>query len=1015
MASTEKSISTVVAVGLCWLLLAGVSAADEVVPKPISEVERAAVDLAARYLESGPASWWPVLSTGSPLRVLGEKSAKREIAVRCGPAKGATWRLQTSAPGWEDVVIFTIDYPSGLDETLSLELVQEDGWRIDRLRTLAEPPPHRAGIDEVLDTTASGVDLDRSVPLLLLACVAAMMALGCTGLACGRGKGALQVLGLFGLAVGLLTWSCSKTEERVAAQSPETFSHLASLLTLREITTTGGVDPEALFAQLPTDGVVGEVGKVWEAAYRILKFELDDAQAILDSFPSPAGNAAVELQRARLGFLRSNEVETLLGFEEALDVGPDHDGLRLEMAQSHAQLGFMDKSEIAFALLRGMGSREPDVYYTLAQFATLDGRMEEAIESFEIAWHLLPVEREALFSDPFLAYLATRPKVFPLLELASVLQPAVARSIEERQPLTFPETAEPRLSGDLLEVELGDAKLLLPGGGIMAAIETPIEDPGTRTRREEERALGRLGELIDATRTPGALAQPLLRRQAQTAALALFRDHRWEQLIELTEGLVSSLDHAPPILAKLRALALTEKGRSDDATDLLLKLARSDLDRGRQDPATLYQLAEVFASTEEFDLAVRLLRKAETLSPFEPDYRRLQRFRMQQELAENHQGYTSAHFNVRYPKITGEKYARQVSIVLEEEFKRLQRWIPLQSSRLLDVDLFPVIQFLESYSENVLGIYDGRVRVPLADLRSLHPQLVALLSHELAHAMIAERTYDRAPMWFHEGLAQHVQMVMHTANPAGDLVSADRMLSLSVVESVLNGFVEPQFVEISYSLSSWFLHFIEMEFGRPAIARLMAAFAAGQDTEEALVSVLGVTIAEFDSRFLTWALNKAPAMWTTDLRRYDTEAAVASLLGEGHRGRVPTAAPQRTKRTTDATMNQWYRYYDSHFGPVKVSFLQTVAALRRSDRTHALKIACGQLRTEAKRAQTDDRLLASPDPKVGRQIEVVLRELRALAETCLSQGGPSMQSRLRAAEKSLVGLDAALEPWGLRP
>jgi len=156
--------------------------------------------------------------------------------------------------------------------------------------------------------------------------------------------------------------------------------------------------------------------------------------------------------------------------------------------------------------------------------------------------------------------------------------------------------------------------------------------------------------LVEATRTPGALAQPLLRRQTQIAALALLRDSQWEELIELTDGLLESVDHAPPMLAKLRARALTEKGRHDDATDLLLALARSDLERGHQDPATLYQLAEVFAAAENYDLAVRLLRKAETVSPFEPDYRRLQRFRMQQELAENHEGYTSQHFNVRYPR-----------------------------------------------------------------------------------------------------------------------------------------------------------------------------------------------------------------------------------------------------------------------------------------------------------------------------------------------------------------------------
>lgn len=1014
MAYRKGPTTRAVAVGLGWLCTAALLLADGAAPKPISEVERAAVSLAANYLTSGPDSWWPALAAGAPLRALGKKAARREIAVRCGPVKGTTWRLQTSAPGWEDVVVFTIEYPSGLDETLTLELVQDEGWKIAHVRIMAESPPHRPGIEEILQGSGAAPDPGLSAPILLWAWLLTLLVIATGWHSLGRPGRVIPLVGLAAFGLAVLTWSCSKEEVAVEATKP--FRQLASLLTLREITTSGGIDPEALFAELPAEGVEGEIGHIWEAAYRILRFELNEAQPILDSFPAPSGNAAVEVLRARLGFLRSAEVETLLAFERALDVGPDHDGLRLEMAQSYIQLGYIDKSEVTYELLRSMGSREPDVYYSLAQFAAYQGREEEGIERFRTAWNLLPVERNALFSDPFLAYLATKPEVFPLLELSKVAEPVVGEPAVETRSMMFPDGAESRLSGDLLEVKLGDSTLRVPGGGALADASTVVEDAGARSRREEATALERLPVLVEATRTPGALAQPLLRRQAQIAALALLRESQWEELLELTDGLIDSVDHAPPILAKLRARALTEKGRHDDATDLLLALAKSDLEKGRQDPATLYQLAEVFASAEDFDLAVRLLRRAEALTPFEPDYRRLQRFRMQQELAENHQGYTSRHFNVRYPKMTGEKYARQVSIVLEEEWQRLQRWIPLQSTRLLDVDLFPVFEFLESYSENVLGVYDGRIRVPLADLRSLHPQLVALLSHELAHAMIAESTRDRAPMWFHEGLAQHVQMVHHNANPVGDLVSADRMLSLSVVETVLNGFVEPQFVEISYSLAAWCMHFIEAEFGRSTIPGLMRAFAAGLDTEEALISVLGVTTAELDSRFRDWAIWEAPAAWTAVLRRYDTEAAVAELLGAGGPRPTRVLAARAPGDSSTMLMKEWHEYYATRFGAVKSSLLRVVAVLRDSDPTLKLKFACGQLRTESRRALADNRLLASPDPRVGTQVDAVLGELSSLADTCLAtESGDRTLAKLQEVESSLVRLAQALEPWGLQP
>jgi len=463
------------AVGLGWLCVTTVLIADGAGPKPICEVERAAVGLATQYLSAGPDSWWPSLSQGSPLRALGRKAVKREIAVRCGPPKGATWRLRTSAPGWEDVVVFTIEYPSGLDETLSLELVQEDGWKIVQVRISAEPLRRRAGIDEVLlPVQDAGIGLSPpasrwAVPLILLLAVATYLRLG-------QRLRRVPLSGLLLVTLGGLAWSCAK--EEVVKESTEPFGRLAPLLTLREITAAGGVDPEPLFATLPSAGLEAEVGHVWEAAYRILRFELNEAQTILDTFPSPSGNAAVEVLRARLGFLRSEEVETLLSYERARDVGPDHDGLRLEMAQSYLQLGYIDKSEITFELLRTMGSREPDVHYFLAQFAVFDGREEAGTEHFKTAWSLQPVERDSVFSDPFLAYLATRPEVFPLLELASVVEPLADRPAVESRPLSLPEDAEARLSGDLLELTLGESTVIVPGGGSLAQEGTAVEDAG---------------------------------------------------------------------------------------------------------------------------------------------------------------------------------------------------------------------------------------------------------------------------------------------------------------------------------------------------------------------------------------------------------------------------------------------------------------------------------------------------------------------------------------------------------
>ena len=67
-------------------------------------------------------------------------------------------------------------------------------------------------------------------------------------------------------------------------------------------------------------------------------------------------------------------------------------------------------------------------------------------------------------------------------------------------------------------------------------------------------------------------------------------------------------------------------------------------------------------------------------------------------------------------------------------------------------------------------------------------------------------------------------------------------------------------------------------------------------------------------------------------------------------------------------------------------------------------------------AQTDRRLLASPDSQVSARVDTVLRSLRSLAQSCVqSEGNSVTMSRLGVAERAFVDLRAALEPWGLKP
>ena len=144
--------------------------------------------------------------------------------------------------------------------------------------------------------------------------------------------------------------------------------------------------------------------------------------------------------------------------------------------------------------------------------------------------------------------------------------------------------------------------------------------------------------------------------------------------------------------------------------------------------------------------------------------------------------------------------------------------------------------FFENFGGDmgVVGLFDGKVRVPFAEIRSLHPKLVSILSHELAHAMIAAATHDQAPHWFQEGLAEHIEMGRGRLNPMPDLARTGRVLSFPTIDPILRGFAEVQLIDLAYAEAAWTINFIEARFGTRAIHQMITAYAAGKTTEQAL-------------------------------------------------------------------------------------------------------------------------------------------------------------------------------------
>ncbi len=321
-------------------------------------------------------------------------------------------------------------------------------------------------------------------------------------------------------------------------------------------------------------------------------------------------------------------------------------------------------------------------------------------------------------------------------------------------------------------------------------------------------------------------------RQAKSALEARDFETASGLYLELMNGsselYVARLGHA------LSELAL---GRDKVALSVVLDgLAR---DPGR---AELHELIGDLRNREErVEDALRSWREAFDLSPTDRVREKITKAQRELIVGRDYEYATTSHFTLRYDGDVDLGLAGEILKYLEQRYWEVSqdlRHAPPQPITLL---LYPTRQFRDvtQSPEWVGGVYDGKIRVPLGGLRRLDPGARAVLSHELAHAVIHSKTRGQCPRWLHEGLAQIVE--------GRRLRSSERV---GLVRRLANG--DPadwESVGFSYPAALSLTRYLESLRGFNSLVWLLNDLAEGQDLDHALDRIYGFDYADICRRW----------------------------------------------------------------------------------------------------------------------------------------------------------------------
>jgi hypothetical protein len=225
-------------------------------------------------------------------------------------------------------------------------------------------------------------------------------------------------------------------------------AELRSLLPLRRaLTQVEGAVPSVVPQETRAGGVAGQVAQLWWAQNLLGGMDLRGVDAVLKGFPSPGAFPLAELLRARVAFVRVEEVPAAVAYQRAADVGVAHEGLLYESAQAFLLLGFQEHAKEFLHQLADLGARRAAAWYALAGAAMVDDQSLEARDQFRTGWRLEPSPRAEIFAKPQLVVLLEDLQIRQLTHLGDAEEPVAACPEASRRAIALPAGFEARLLG----------------------------------------------------------------------------------------------------------------------------------------------------------------------------------------------------------------------------------------------------------------------------------------------------------------------------------------------------------------------------------------------------------------------------------------------------------------------------------------------------------------------------------------------------------------------------------------
>lgn len=245
------------------------------------------------------------------------------------------------------------------------------------------------------------------------------------------------------------------------------------------------------------------------------------------------------------------------------------------------------------------------------------------------------------------------------------------------------------------------------------------------------------------------------------------------------------------------------------------------------------------------------------------------------------------HFDLHF-YAEGKPLAARAAIVAEDAYAEyatlLEHEIDARIPLVLYVshnDFQQTNTFAGPVDENTGGFTEAFRRRVVLPFQASQAEFQHVLRHEIAHvflfdmlygkrldSVVARRTLQPVPLWFAEGLAEHL------ANPVPGRLAFVRD---ALVHERLPG-IENSRGGMAYGIGESAFAAVADLYGAAKVPEIVRAFRHTRDIEVALEATIGIGLADFENRWRDWLARRT---WPEHLQRQPPQEVARRLAGHG--------------------------------------------------------------------------------------------------------------------------------------